>query len=603
MEEVIKEFIGVDIQEQFYIRSLAAPTLPGGTTYKNGGPSPGSPDFTWGIPKPTEPTFDSKLGMAVEIDAEKYYGSSCCIKVIGVEAKMNDKRLGVQISEDCKKIYYTPNPLSGYWDCGERTDVFEYCVEDESGARASAQVILTGVVPNKDFRAANICIDIDSLSTSTIQVNLGELNKYEGLAAISFGTFNTKYINSVAVDQLDRSRLLVELNRECSAWNKVGTSTSFTYSIGSTDFIGETTFGTITIVKNEVYDFAVDVYYQVKDPLPLSVDIDLAPYYEGFGLPTDFNVVGFENLAEDRGLAILGFNPTIVTYQFNLESGFWNAGNESDVFKYTKMDPNGKQTSAYITIKKCDLQGSGSGSGSGNGSGSGQPIDYVTFQISVGKRLEVHYSSGTDGRVTVGIMPVEMLPPSGSGAGPTVNPDETVIFEELISVGQIVSEQMEDYSDSDQYVVTIKFEDVDGRDYCLSNMIMNLPEEGPFQTVNLPIGDCAGNSAPTNYPINSLSSIEYTNVVMVNPNEYEVTAVLGEVVVMHSPTNSYKVELYVTGKVIGTGGPVWLLTIEEGLMDGIMQIISGTVVFSDVNPQPTIGVSPVVIAGTSWINA
>jgi hypothetical protein len=371
--------IGIDINEKFYMQvtdGSGSSTIPKAT-----GPSAEDAEIVAGE------TVKELNPQEVVVDVEKYYGKNCCIRVIGVESKLKDGRLAVDISPDGKKVIYEGDMSSELWTCHEK-DSFEYCVEDtHTGEKATATITLSGVKPNDEFKAADICVEIDGMDSSLLRLRTGVVNKYNDVSVVSFGAYDEGLIENVAVDPLDDSMLLIKLNRDCSAWEKVSTSTTFSYTIASSEFVGEKAFGCITVQKSIHHYPAIDIVIEVTEPLPDTILIDVAEHYRDRGYSGELEVVGFADVDEDRGVPSILDGAETIYYTFNKESGFWDGNEVTDVFKYTKeADTDTDDTyraSAYVIIKKCVEETSGSGSESGSIGGSSYYLEDSNATINL----------------------------------------------------------------------------------------------------------------------------------------------------------------------------------------------------------------------------
>lgn len=328
-------------------------------------------------------------GLPVIIDVEKYIDPTCCFKLVGVEAKQNDKRRMVSISEDGKKILYYPNlrpivtsptpgpgnPVLGddlgdmLWHC-EPEDSFTYCAHDlKTGGHFEGTVTLIGLEKPEDFAAANICINLQKLKSDTVQIDVSLFNKYEGVFITEIGAFNKKYIKDITIDPLNRAKLIIRLNLDCADWDCCGSGADFTYKIGQGDptYGGITSTGRIGLRKCDDPFIARNIVEEVSEPVPTSIQINVDYYYDQGTNYEDVEVSALSGLVEERGSAEISEDGQSVTYTFNKTSGFWDKDHAQDVFQYTLKDPTtGKTACAYIIIRKCDMQ-SGSGSGSGSG--------------------------------------------------------------------------------------------------------------------------------------------------------------------------------------------------------------------------------------------
>jgi hypothetical protein len=420
MEECIK-IQNLDITEEFYLDDYnkisegESPTIRGGIT-------------------------SVIKGTPVIIDVEKYIDPTCCFKLVGVEAKENDKRRMISISEDGKKILYYPNlrptvislsPGPGptlsteaddylgdmLWHC-EPEDSFTYCAQDlKTGGHFEGTVTLIGLEKPEDFNAANICINLQKLKSDTVQIDVSLFNKYEGIFITEIGVFNKKYIKKVSIDPLNRAKLIVRLNHDCSDWDCCGSGADFTYKIGQGDptYGGITTFGRIGLRKCDDPFIARNIIEDVWESVPNSIQINVEDYYDEADIYENVEVTALSGLIDERGTASISPDGYSVTYEFNTSSGFWDGDHAQDVFQYTlKNTRTGKTACAYIIIRKCEMQ-SGSGSGSGFGS---ETMLYFSQQNSF-----------------INIANLFPLPPSGSQAN--INIISPIVFKDISGIHQI----------------------------------------------------------------------------------------------------------------------------------------------------------------------
>ncbi|MGE0635165.1 MAG: hypothetical protein AB7G44_10955 [Bacteroidia bacterium] len=370
MEECIK-IQNIDITEEFYVDDYKTSTS-GASLVKT----------------------DLK-GLPVIIDVEKYIDPTCCFKLVGVEAKENDKRRMVSISDDGKKILYYPNlrptvislsPGPGptlsteaddylgdmLWHC-EPEDSFTYCAQDlKTGGHFEGTVTLIGLERDDDFKAADICINLQKLKSDTVQIDVSLFNKYEGIFIAEVGAFNKKYIKEITIDPLNRAKLIIRLNHDCSDWDCCGSGAGFTYKIGQGDptYGGITSTGRIGLRKCDDPFIARNIIEEVWEPIPTTLQIEVDEYYDEAEIYYDVVVTEVKGLVSERGSATISSDGKIVTYNFNKASGYWDENHAQDIFQYTLKNSNtGKTACAYIIIRKCEMQ-SGSGSGSGSGGGS-----------------------------------------------------------------------------------------------------------------------------------------------------------------------------------------------------------------------------------------